>query len=381
MRTYNYIYIDDVTSTANDLVKGFNKEKLNIEVIQNKANWKDQIDYIIQNRDNIQGLILDLKLNDKTTADGLLADFMGSSIATEIRSRQSSNEINFFPIILISANENIKKIFDFQESAIFDLIIDKGDITSDSFQSIEGRLCGLANAYCVLNILLGSTKIFNEETIKHLINFDISNIDDRFISAFDFILKKRKPDAIIKFILNNLILHQGLLINEDVLAARLGIDKNESSNWNAVVDYFKACRYKGILCEGWDRWWMPLIDDIWNNISNEAPYLQMLTAKERVDILTKKTGIENIKVATKLPKADSTRFWTVCQAYNKPLDPADGLMIIGQENLSPWLEPLYISIDGALKRKNHKNWLDIEKFEKSRLEPYKRYKQHEQRKQ
>lgn len=95
MRTYNYIYIDDVTSTANDLVKGFNKEKLNIEVIQNKANWKDQIDNIIQNRDNIQGLILDLKLNDKTTADGLLADFMGSSIATEIRSRQSSNEINF----------------------------------------------------------------------------------------------------------------------------------------------------------------------------------------------------------------------------------------------------------------------------------------------
>lgn len=373
MKTYNYIYIDDLINNANDLIKGFDKEKLNIEVVQNKANWKDQIDNIIQNKDNIQGLILDLKLNDKATSDGSLADFMGSSIATEIRSRQSSNEIRFFPIILISANENIMKIFDFQESAIFDLIIDKGEINTDSFISIEGELCGLANAYNVLNQLLNSTKDIND-VIKHLINCDISNIDDRFISAFEFILKKRKPDAIIKFILKNLILHQGLLINEDVLAARLGIDKIESSNWHAIMDYFKDCKYRGILCEGWDRWWMPLIEEKWSQISAESPYMQMLTAEERVDILTKRTGIDNIKVAVKLPKADSSRFWTVCQAYIKPLDPADGLMIIGQESLSPWLEPLYVSIDGALKRKNHKNWLDIENFEKPRLEPYKRRK-------
>ena len=42
-------------------------------------------------------------------------------------------------------------------------------------------------------------------------------------------------------------------------------------------------------------------------------------------------------------------------------------MIDGQENLYPWQDTEYVSIDAALKRKNNNAWKKVAKLEEERL--------------
>lgn len=49
------------------------------------------------------------------------------------------------------------------------------------------------------------------------------------------------------------------------------------------------------------------------------------------------------------------------------MDPVDGLMIDGQENLYPWQDAEYVSVDAALKRKNNNVWKKVAKLEEERL--------------
>ena len=87
-----------------------------------------------------------------------------------------------------------------------------------------------------------------------------------------------------------------------------------------------------------------------------------------IEIITKKTGLSRLTFAEKINKSTSDEFWTVCQGYHTPIDTIDGLIIDGQENLYPWQEPLYVSIEAALKRKNKQYWGDIAEVEKEYFE-------------
>ena len=175
------------------------------------------------------------------------------------------------------------------------------------------------------------------------------------------------------FIVKELIGKQGLLINESVLAARVGIDIEKSGDWKKFLDIIKDTKYQGVFCEGWNRWWKPLLEEWWDSISKEN--IRSITAERRVEIIKSATGLSDLFPADKIEKCTSDEFWTVCQGYNRPLDPIDGLTLAGQDNLYPWQEPLYVSIDAALKRKNKILWGEIAEIEKSYFNQLKnRYK-------
>ena len=175
------------------------------------------------------------------------------------------------------------------------------------------------------------------------------------------------------FILRELINKQGLLIDEEVLAARMGIDKDSSEDWSILLEIINSTKYTGVFSEGWQRWWMPLIEEWFESITTDN--WRSLSARERVEIITKKTGLSRLTFAEKINKSTSDEFWTVCQGYHTPIDTIDGLIIDGQENLYPWQEPLYVSIEAALKRKNKQYWGDIAEVEKEYFEKLiKRYK-------
>lgn len=74
-------------------------------------------------------------------------------------------------------------------------------------------------------------------------------------------------------------------------------------------------------------------------------------------------NFDKLEVAQRIDKSVSDEFWTICKGYNRPLDPVDGLIIQGQDNLYPWQEPEYVSIDAALKEKYRKlgQVADVEK--------------------
>ena len=76
-------------------------------------------------------------------------------------------------------------------------------------------------------------------------------------------------------------------------------------------------------------------------------------------------------MAERIDKAISDEFWTICKGYNRPLDPVDGLLIQGQDNLYSWQDSEYVSVDAALWRKNIDNWIGVADVERERYEELK----------
>ncbi|MEO3449586.1 hypothetical protein ABG862_17645 [Bacteroides xylanisolvens] len=172
-------------------------------------------------------------------------------------------------------------------------------------------------------------------------------------------------------IITELLDKQGLLINEDVLAARLGIDKTSSPDWELLKQSLSTAQYTGVFYEGWPKWWMHLVDRWWTEKIEVNLSLRSTPASKKVEQIRAKLNFDKLEVAQRIDKSVSDEFWTICKGYNRPLDPVDGLIIQGQDNLYPWQEPEYVSIDAALKKKNIENWGQVADVEKEYLEELK----------
>jgi hypothetical protein len=364
----HYLYIDDdKVQTSKEKVQGFEQQgRLTIVPNQHKGSWEEQLKFIKENESSMSGLILDLRLDDFPNEDTKYADFRGTSLAQEIRTRQKETALISFPIVLFSANDKLEQSLENSGKDLFDICIDKSNINVYSFDIYTPRLISLAEGYKFLS---------GNKDVAKILDIDISVIDDRFVSELSQLLNN--PVHIIsQFIIYELIEKQGLLINEQVLAARLGIDIANSPDWGKVKETLSATKYAGVFSGGWQRWWMPLVEKWWNETVKTEIYLRSTPATEKVKIIKEALLLDNLQAAPKIEKADSEEFWTVCKGYDKPLDPVDGLIIDGQEKLYPWQEPEYVSVDAALKSKNKDAvWKNVAKIEEDHLkELYKTYK-------
>lgn len=364
-----FLYIDDdKVQTSKEKVQGFEqKGRLTIVSNQHKGTWEEQLKFIKENENLMNGLILDLRLDDFPNEETKYANFRGTSLAQEIRTRQKETALISFPIVLFSANDKLEQSLENSGKDLFDICIDKSKVNTGTFTIITPQLISLAEGYISLR---------NNKDISKILNVNVDSIDERFMSELTQLLNN--PIHIIsQFIIYELIEKQGLLINEQVLAARLGIDIENSQDWGKVKEFLSATKYAGVFSEGWQRWWMPLVEKWWDETVKAESYLRSTPATERVETIKNNLQLENLNPAQRIDKADSEEFWTVCKGYNKPLDPVDGLIIEGQEKLYPWQEPEYVSIDAALKSKNKDSvWKNVAKLEEGYLkelqEQYKR---------
>lgn len=362
----NYLYIDDDSSDrANGTVQGLKKGGF-IEVFlsQPESTWEEQIQFIQekQKEDKLDGLIIDLRLDDYANAkDGAKANYRGTSLAQEIRTRQKEGGIKEFPIILFSGNDKVTQSLENSGKDLFDICIEKDSITNEDIYEklFVPKLYALADGYTVIKKC--------EEDISKVLNVDIDIVDERFISELNNLITN-PAHSFARFILDELLLKQGLLVDEFTLAARLGVDIEKSSeDWKKILKSLDDAIYKGVFWQGWNRWWMPIIEKWWTEVSKNKTYLRSTPAIERIEFIKKKFNLSSIYPAKKIEKSSSEEFWTVCKGYNKALDPIDGLMIDGQENLYPWQDPDYVSIDAALKRKSINIWKKVAKLEEERL--------------
>ncbi|NCB83962.1 MAG: hypothetical protein EOM44_05625 [Bacteroidia bacterium] len=362
-----YLYIDDdKVHTAKSKVQGFEIEgQLCITPYQHKGTWEEQLNFIQENEDFLDGLILDLRLNDFPNEETKYADFRGTSLAQEIRTRQKEKGFKSCPIILFSANDKLEQSLENSGKDLFDIYIDKSKVGIDSFSVITPQLIALAEGYIYME---------DNKDVSKILQVDTDLIDERFLSELSHLLVDNNPTHIIsQFILNELIGKQGLLIDERVLAARLGIDIEKSEDWDKVKEALSESQYKGVFGEGWQRWWMPLVENWWAKIIKAESHMRSISAFERVEMIKNYLQIKSINVAQKIERAESDEYWTVCKGYNRPLDPIDGLIIAGQEKLYPWQEPEYVSVDAALKSKNKESgWKNVAKIEEEYLAELKR---------
>lgn len=353
-----FYFIDDDPNSQNK-VRGFENNDLTIDAMQHKDSWGEEISFLNDQKDQFDGIILDLKLDDLPNRNGKRADFRGTSLAQEIRTRQKEGDMNSFPIILFSANDKIQQALENSGKDLFDIRINKSKLNESAFSYFTPQLIDLSDGYKRLS---GSSL-----AISQVLQIDEMTLDSRFVGEYN--KNKECPVHIqSRFLITEFLTKQGLVIDENVLAARLGIDKSNSDNWSDLLKNLSKAKYQGVFSKGWSRWWMHLVEQWWNETIKAETFLRSTPAAERVEKIKEVTKLPKLVAAKKTEKSESDEFWTVCKGLGQPLDPVDGLLIQGQDNLYSWQEPEYVSVDAALLRKNIEKWIGIADIEKERYE-------------
>jgi len=342
---YRYLYIDD---ESNETVKSYqdslSNDELTIEYIHiGKVNKE----YLIQNLKNVDGILLDLRTdelpNDET---GKTSEFTGAVWGQHIRDLVTIKELDKdIPIVLFSTDKKLRDTYfrDMTSNNIFDRFLTKDNTPQNAIK----KLISLAKGY---------QKISNEKNFNDLLEIDTINLDSRIFSRF--IKSDGNPNEDIptheyaQMILKDLIYAKGVFINEKYLASRLGIDKDNSKNWEDIKKRFEEAKYKGVFSDGWDRWWMFKVDDIFEEISDT--YLSYLDAKEKVAILKEKLELESLVFPLPIESKDgsvknhSYRYWTVCKALKRPMDASEGFRVYTRQEPKPWQEYEYVSLQALL---------------------------------
>lgn len=366
-----YIYLDDEDLTE---IRSYIRAvqfvadgKLEIER-RPPLRYDKQVDALRDLSDEIDGVILDFRLDMRSNEVGgesERANYRAGSIAQEMRSLQAEGKVKEIPLVLWSLSSRFDRDFYPNETShdLFDLASRKEEINDDAgAKKMASRLISLANGYGELQNTMEENSDRKQFTYKLLGLEESPNfLDKRIITYFD----NRSALPIHKyarFILRKMLGHTRPLVDESVLAARLGVDKQQSGDWEELLAYLESSKYKGPFREGWPRWWWSWVSDWWKNEVTDKS-LKRLSAEVRVDHLSESLNLDGLVAAQPIEEKYSTRFWTVCEYYGGPLDPTDGLRAQAR-NLEPWMDRPYISKKAALKRKGEVDPLDDGRFQR-----------------
>lgn len=379
----NYLYLDDEPkTTVNAYIRAVQTEVegLGIAHLHPKP-YDAQIKALViaSNSGELDGLILDLRLDQfykDADPEKEKADYRAATLAQEIRTRATEDDIRAFPIVLWSTEPKLRKSYDADDTShdLFDLKSVKVDIEDPKqARRIAKKLLALVTGYEKISRLrlLPSTLPFN------YLGFDTEPIflDSRIYVNLISLPRVLPTHEYSRFVIRELLENAGPLVNEWILAARLGIDLGEnqekSPGFSEVVEkLFSSATYSGPFSEGWPNWWFALIEQAWRELPNCPGSLRSTPAEIRVEFLKKVSGITTIVAATpELPSERST-FWTVCHATFRPIDPRDGYLIDKQPKYQ-WQDREYVSFSAILNKEIDSKKIRIDALEEER---YKRTK-------
>lgn len=358
---YKVLYIDDETTERSRTYADGLSTLGKIEILINKpTDYEKLLTELIKGQGSFDALILDLKLDGNQQGDRT-ATYTAPSIAAGIRSKffNDGGFTNEFPIFLISSNENLKKYFDPDTSShdLFDFTFTKTNVGKDGVQH-EQIIVSFIEAYQTIQE--------DKTNFSKILSLDEDNqITERIFTSRFLFGEVTSITEISQYIFDEVIMKNGILIDEDVLAARLGVNYKESEDWQRMLDLLSDVKYSGVFSSSLNRWWSEEVLSWWDHNFPKTPLIR-LNAVERVKLIKENFRLTEIIDAKPIDKTSSTKFWTVCEAYKKPLDPKDGFLIDGNY-LYPWQDKRYLSLDSILEREAKNQGLRIHPAEKERF--------------
>lgn len=362
-----YLCIDDQQdSTIDPLLARLESDGLIEFERWTPKNLEDQLPAIegfIRAQKGAFGLLLDLRLDVDADENGNRVSYRGPTLAQELRTRMAEKQIPSFPIALWSVNTKFQKSYFGDESShdLFDGVFGKDREVADCPDAVAKKLSALAVGYESLRGLnkesLISTLGLTSETSSPLYS--------QFLDEYSQIFTENATHEIAHFLLNELLKVEGLLVSEEMIAARLGVSISDSiGEWEKVKDNFGAAKYEGPFYQAWPRWWWFRVEDWWANLPHENCELGSLTSAERVSLLNEIFNAKLVESKPILPEY-SSQFSTLCVGTSAPLDPVDGLRVVRRSSRN-WQDTLYVSIHAALERVGRDNWR-LDPLERDRL--------------
>lgn len=355
---YNYLYIDDAEKHIREpYAQQLSSGNIHVDTKHVSEIELSNTEEILKYVNKYDGLLLDLRLDETASEDEkkLKVPFTATVYAQHIRTLVTNGTISKdIPIVLFSTDDKLKKVYsvDLTSQDLFDRYIEKTRIPENA----NLKLFSLSHGYEVIN---------KEKDIQKLIDLkSINELDERIFARFiDHLSIPTHEYA--QTILKDLIYIPGPLIDELMLSSRFGIDIEKSAQWEELKAFFESAKYTGVFSDGWNRWWMHIIDEIF--YQKTQTYLSYLDADERVEILKKITGLAELVSAEPISQNNSNRFWTYCQLLKKPLDPLEGFKVNNPVEPKPWQEYNYCSLLSILEQKHKAQGITIHPIDRERL--------------
>lgn len=350
--TTKYLYIDDQEKDGRDtFASAVMDEPLHIDTIA-PMDFDALMRHLSDKLADYGGLILDWRLDEIAIGDTAV-QYRAGALAQEIRTRGAESTLKELPIVVWSTMEKLGNSYrsDLSSHDLFDMVYYK-ETFAEKGSNIRGELISLANGYTMVLGLMErgiQSVLATDETTFHL-------VDTRFTSRFGDEEMTSVHDW-ASFLFKEAIIASGVLISEDLLAVRLGVDMSVSPDWKTLKTHLPpASVYNGPFHEAWPRWWSWLVEHEWwpflAGKDQQLPPLSQLTAKQRVDFLKEYLGLAEIVPLEPIAKGYSARFYVMCEVDGRPLDPVDGMLLSGRNGTEtlPWQDQRYISRDAALSR-------------------------------
>lgn len=293
------------------------------------------------------GVLIDLRLDEVANEAGERVTFRGLTFAQELRTRMTEGGQRPIPVVLWSVDAKLKSSYagDNTGHDLADRVYLKDQDIVEGVDRVAREMKALQFGY---KALIGIRQPGDLWPLLGLAQNEESRLDARIIDPL-VVLEQQVAHEWASLIVRDLLERPGALIDEDLCAARLGVNR-ASEDWPQLWTALHAdCGYLGVMHEGWPRIWMHRLRDWWEVRSEAAPDLEPLTAAARVAQLQAVTGLERLRPAAPILQDYSSRFWTLCRGHQRPLDPADGVVALVPD-LKPWQEKYYLSMDAALRR-------------------------------
>lgn len=357
---YKVLYVEDLNPDA--IKNGLeHRNSLTID-INDASNFENFLDKV--KNSSYDGYILDYRLtSNKGQVD---APAYASMLRSAQADKKAKISLNKAPIILLSTEDNLTYFEkDFTSQDLFDLVVEKPvGKNVEKYQRISTKIKSIIDAYKTI-----IKESYNLKEILKLASEELGIIDYHLEKDLDESKEKDNTYAFCRTIYQTLVRSSGLLVGEDILAARLGVNKNKEG-WKEFLDScLSKCKYEGILSSAYDRWWMHRVLDEWNKWSSKK--LHRLTAEERVEIINSKYFNDHktkLEVAKPIKHNEGTCFWTICAICREPLDPMEAYLYNKRDRKS-WEESDYASLNALLENPKEQKYLSP--MSKREVESYK----------
>ncbi len=362
-----WIFVDD----KKDEASAFAAELARSGLIKVEVLWPAEArEQLLQKMRNPEGVLMDVDLS------AIAGEFgTGPGLAQDVRTKQKAKGACEFPIVRFSAAEPLSKnVFgDPSSEDLFELKILKDDVKNCRDEVIS-QLVGLSEVYAAL-IELSATPVSAELALQELFGVDqevFSRWGHDGLSAKILTGARHAAHVAAGAFCRLFLAPYGLLIDIRLLAIRLGVDLNASGkSWDGLLPLLEQAKYRGVAHSHFPRWWARGVEEWWYKSIDKSGPLAGKTAAQRVELLTKSTGIEGL-AALQGPAGEPTfRPWRFCRLGLEespvtylPVDPANSVRLTTQSDFPSWIEPNCASLKLALRaRDDHRlNQKDIERL-------------------
>ncbi len=367
------LYLDDESEGISGFKRLFNARSDSLEIVtDHPRKFAGRVSDLKQNIGSYVALILDLRLDQVPSVDtNEAAEYRAMTLAQELRTLAFEGTIKDLPIFLLTVEEKYNQSYKGDDTGhdLFDLSYSKTNF-HEQVSRYEQKTRSFIHAYQLLDQARSEA---NKTSVLASLNLAEANhglIDPKFASRYERILKKSPVHTIARFLHHKFIKPAGILLSEESVGARLGVDRHGSEDWPALLaSITEFAGYTGPLGDGWRRWWNPLLSRWWDKeISPGVPFLSLASA-ERVALLSERTSFKRLERQEPIDPFYSTYYSMVCDALHKPLDPIDGY-IVSEDARESWQEPVYVSGEALLHRAKYGFKRELEPNEEERFRAF-----------